>query len=98
MIHNVLESIQLIADSCRSFNQHCALGIEPNLPIIEANLSKNLMLVTALNRHIGYDKAAKIAKKAHHEGISLKESALALGFLNASEYDQWVIPLEMTHN
>lgn len=98
MIHNVLESIQLIADSCRSFNQHCALGIEPNLPIIEANLSKNLMLVTALNRHIGYDKAAKIAKKAHHEGISLKESALALGFLSASEYDQWVIPLEMTHN
>lgn len=98
MIHNVLESIQLMADSCRSFNEHCAIGIEPNLPIINANLAKNLMLVTALNRHIGYDKAAKIAKKAHHEGISLKESALNLGFLTEDEYNQWLIPLDMTHN
>jgi fumarate hydratase class II len=72
MVHNVLESIQLISDSCLAFNDNCAVGIEPNLPKIEENLAKNLMQVTALNPHIGYDKAAAIAKKAHKEGTSLK--------------------------
>jgi fumarate hydratase class II len=92
-----LESIQLLADSCVSFNDHCAIGIEPNLPRIRANLATNLMQVTALNRHIGYDKASQIAKKAHHEGTSLKEAALALGFVSETDFDRWVVPVEMTH-
>ncbi len=98
MVYNVLTSIQLLGDACSSFNDHCAVGIEPNLPRIRENLEKNLMLVTALNRHIGYDKAAAIAKKAHKEGTSLKEAALALGYLTEEEFDKWVVPLEMTHN
>jgi len=98
MVYNVLTSIQLLGDACSSFNDHCAVGIEPNLPRIRENLEKNLMLVTALNRHIGYDKAAAIAKKAHKEGTSLKEAALALGYLTEEEFDRWVVPLEMTHN
>lgn len=98
MIHNVLESIQLLSDSCLAFEEHCASGIDAHLAVINANLAKNLMLVTALNRYIGYDKAAKIAKKAHHEGLDLKTAALELGFLTSSEYDQWVIPLDMTHS
>lgn len=98
MVYNVLTSIQLLGDACASFNDHCAVGIEPNLPRIRENLEKNLMVVTALNRHIGYDKAAAIAKKAHKEGISLKEAALALGYLTEEEFDKWVVPLEMTHN
>jgi len=98
MLHNVLESIQLIADSCRAFNDNCAVGIEPNLPVIEANLNKNLMLVTALNRHIGYDNAAKIAKKALHEGTTLREAGLALGLVTPEQFDQWVDPLSMTHS
>lgn len=98
MVYNVLTSIQLLGDACSSFNDHCAVGIEPNLPRIKENLEKNLMLVTALNRHIGYDKAAAIAKKAHKEGTSLKEAALALGYLTEEEFDKWVVPLEMTHN
>ena len=98
MIHNVLESIQLLSDSCLAFEEHCASGIDAHLAVINSNLAKNLMLVTALNRHIGYDKAAKIAKKAHHEGLDLKTAALELGFLTSSEYDQWVIPLDMTHS
>src|SRR5674476_1310466 len=98
MVHAVLESIRLIADSCLAFNDNCAVGIEPNLPKIKENLDKNLMQVTALNRHIGYDKAAKIAKKAHKEGLSLKESALALGYVTEDEFAQWVVPLGMTHN
>lgn len=98
MVYNVLTSIQLLGDACKAFNDNCAVGIEPNLPRIRENLEKNLMLVTALNRHIGYDKAAAIAKKAHKEGTSLKEAALALGYLTAEEFDKWVVPLEMTHN
>lgn len=98
MVYNVLTSIQLLGDACSAFNDHCAVGIEPNLPRIRENLEKNLMLVTALNRHIGYDKAAAIAKKAHKEGTSLKEAALALGYLTEEEFDKWVVPLEMTHN
>ncbi|MCC7103103.1 MAG: class II fumarate hydratase [Fimbriimonadaceae bacterium] len=97
MIHNVLESIALLSDAMISFNDHCAVGIEPNLPKIKANLDSNLMLVTALNRHIGYDKAASIAKKAHKEGTTLKQAALALGYLTEAEFDQWVVPMDMTH-
>lgn len=97
MVHNVLESIELIADSCLSFDEHCAVGIEPNLPKIQQNLEKNLMLVTALNRHIGYDKAAAIAKKAHKENSTLRQSAIDLGFLTEQQYDEWIVPLDMTH-
>ncbi len=98
MVHNVLESIQLIADACLAFNDNCAVGIKPNLPKIVDNLAKNLMQVTALNPHIGYDKAAAIAKKAHKEGTSLKEAALALGYVTEAEFAQWVVPLDMTHS
>ncbi|WP_420994991.1 class II fumarate hydratase [Cupriavidus sp. 30B13] len=97
MVHNVLESIELIADACLAFDEHCAVGIEPNLPKIAENLDKNLMLVTALNRHIGYDKAAAIAKKAHKEGLTLKAAALALGYLSEEDYARWIVPIEMTH-
>jgi fumarate hydratase class II len=97
MAHAVLESIRLIADGCRSFNVHCAVGIEPNRAKIDANLSSNLMVVTALNRHIGYDKAAAMAKKAHKQGITLREAALASGDLTAEEFDAWVVPADMTH-
>ncbi|MGE4368675.1 MAG: class II fumarate hydratase [Burkholderiaceae bacterium] len=96
MVHNVLESIELLADACRAFNDHCATGIQPNLSQIDANLEKNLMLVTALNRHIGYDKAAAIAKMAHKENLSLREAALTLGYVTAEQYDVWVDPLAMT--
>lgn len=98
MVHNVLESISLLADASRAFNDHCAVGIEPNMPIIDNNLQKNLMLVTALNRHIGYDKAAAIAKKAQTEGTTLREAALELGYVTAEQYEQWIVPIDMTHN
>ncbi len=97
MSHAVLESIRLLGDACSAFNDHCAVGIEPNMERINDNLSRNLMQVTALNRHIGYDKAAKIAKKAHKEGTSLKEAALDLGFLTEDEFAKWVVPMDMTH-
>jgi fumarate hydratase class II len=97
MVHNVLESIALLADGCRSFNDHCAVGIEPDEAVIRAHLENSLMNVTALNPHIGYEKAAKIALTAHREGISLRESALKLGFLTEEEFDRWVRPEEMTH-
>jgi fumarate hydratase class II len=97
MSHAVLESIRLIGDSCSAFNDHCAVGIEPNMERINDNLQRNLMQVTALNRHIGYDKAAKIAKTAHKQGTSLKEAALELGYLTSDEFDAWVVPLDMTH-
>ena len=93
----VLESIQLLGDTCVSFDSNCAYGIEPNKERIQANLDTNLMQVTALNRHIGYDKASKIAKNAHHKGLSLRESALELGFLTDEQFDQWVVPADMTH-
>lgn len=95
MVHNVLESIHLLADSCRVFDEHCASGIEPNLAQIEKHLADNLMLVTALNKHIGYDKAAMIAKTAHHQGLRLREAAIASGYLTAEEFDRWISPLEM---
>lgn len=97
MAWNVLESIRLLGDACVSFDTHCAYGIEPNYEKIQHNLDINLMQVTALNRHIGYDKASKIAKNAHHKGLSLRESALELGFLTAEEFDAWVVPADMTH-
>ncbi|MAL00607.1 MULTISPECIES: class II fumarate hydratase [Alcaligenaceae] len=96
MVHNVLESIQLLGDACGTFNRFCAEGIEPNKPVIESHLHQNLMLVTALNRHIGYDKAAEIAKKAHREGMSLREAAIDSGYLSGEQYDQWVVPMNMT--
>ena len=95
MAHAVLESIRLLADGCRSFTEHCAVGIEPHRERIAEHLASNLMLVTALNRHIGYDAAAAIAKKAHHEGSTLREAALASG-VAASDFDAWVVPAEMT--
>ena len=96
MVHNLLESIQLIADACGAFNDHCAVGIEPNLPTIEEYLGSSLMIVTALNPHIGYEKAAEIAKKAHADGTNLQEAALALGHVTAEQYEEWVRPGEMT--
>jgi len=96
MIHNVLESADLIADACDSMRIHCASGIEPDVARIRHHLDDSLMLVTALNTHIGYEKAAKIAKKAHQDGTSLKEAAVALGFVTPAEYDAWVVPMEMT--
>jgi fumarate hydratase class II len=97
IVHNFLHSVRLLADGCHSFNDHCAIGIEPNLPVIEGYVKNSLMLVTALNPHIGYDKAAQIAKKAHKENTSLKEAALALGFLTAAQFDEWVVAKNMTH-
>ena len=96
MAHAVLESTRLIADACRSFTAHCAVGIEPNRERIADNLERNLMVVTALNPHIGYDKAAAIAKKAHKEGTSLREAAVASGNLTEEEFDAWVVPKDMT--
>lgn len=97
MVHNVLESIDLLADACLSFNEHCTMGIEPNLPVINRLLENNLMLVTALNKHIGYDKAALIAKTAHKEHKSLKQVALELNLVSAEDFDKWVDPLAMTN-
>ena len=96
MAHAVLESTRLIADACRSFTAHCAAGIEPDRERIAANLESNLMVVTALNPHIGYDKAAAIAKKAHKEGTTLREAAVASGNLTEEEFDAWVVPKDMT--
>lgn len=95
MASSFLESAQLLADACESFNEHCAKGIEPNLPRIKELLDKSLMLVTALNTHIGYENAAKIAKTAHNNGTTLKEEAVNLGLLTAEEFDQWVRPEDM---
>ena len=95
IIHNFLQSVRLLADGMESFNEHCAVGIEPNRERIDQLLNESLMLVTALNTHIGYDKAAEIAKKAHKEGLTLKNAALALGYLSAEEFDRWVRPQDM---
>ncbi len=97
LLHNVLESIQLLTDAIRSFNDHCAVGIEPNTKRIDEHLHHSLMLATALNPHIGYEKAAQIALKAYHEDISLREAALRLGYVTAEQFDQWVRPEDMTH-
>ena len=95
ILHNVLESIGLIADVCRSFEERCARGLEPNTKRIREHLDSSLMLVTALNPHIGYDKAAQIAKKAHKEGTSLREAAIATGFVTPEQFDEWVRPEKM---
>jgi len=97
MLHNVLTSIQLLADATRSFCERCAAGIEPNAKRIKQHLDNSLMLVTALNPHIGYEKAAKISLTAYHEDLSLREAALKLGFLTGEQFDSWVRPDEMTH-
>jgi len=96
MIHNFLESVRLLADGCRSFRLHCAEGIEADEVRIAELVARSLMLVTALNPHIGYDKAAAIAKKAHKEGTTLKEAALALGHLSSEDFDRWIVPARMT--
>ena len=95
MIYNLIQSIYLLADSAKSFTEFCVVGIEANLPVIQHYLDNSLMLVTALNQVIGYDKAAKIAKKAHHENTSLKEACLALGYLSEAEFDKAVDPKKM---
>jgi fumarate hydratase class II len=93
--HNFLQSVRLLADGMVSFNDHCAVGIEPQRERIAELVQRSLMLVTALNPHIGYDKAAAIAKKAHQEGTSLREAAIATGFVTAQQFDQWVVPERM---
>ena len=95
IIHNVLQSVRLLADGMTSFDAHCARGIEPNRKRIDELLQRSLMLVTALNPHIGYDKSAAIAKKAHREGTTLKEAALALGYVSEKDFDEWVRPEKM---
>jgi fumarate hydratase class II len=95
LIHNFLQSARLVADATASFDQHCARGIEPNHERIGELVARSLMLVTALNPHIGYDKAAAIAKKAHKEGTTLREAALSLGYVTAEQFDEWVRPEAM---
>ncbi|WP_082281345.1 class II fumarate hydratase [Leptospira kirschneri] len=97
IIHNVLNSIRLLSDSCVSFEEHCARGITPNKERLNEHLNNSLMLVTALNPHIGYDNAAKIAKNAHKKGTTLKESGIELGLLTSEQFDQWVLPEKMIH-
>ena len=98
MIHAFLESAGLLGDACTAFNDNCAIGIEPNHSRIKAHLDNSLMLVTALNTHIGYEKAAKIAKKAHAEDSTLLEAAVELGFLTEEQFREWVVPENMTGN
>ncbi|CAI8862154.1 MULTISPECIES: class II fumarate hydratase [Pseudomonas] len=95
IIHNLLQSIDLLADGCSNFQQHCIAGIEPDTEQMAAHLERGLMLVTALNPHIGYDKAAEIAKKAYSEGTTLRAAALTLGYLTNEQFDQWVRPEKM---
>ncbi|MEO0553420.1 MAG: class II fumarate hydratase [Bacteroidota bacterium] len=95
MAYNFLQSARLLGDACVSFTDHCAVGIEPNYKNLESNLNKSLMLVTALNTHIGYEKAAKIAKTAHENGTTLKEEALNSGFVTEEEFEKWVVPADM---
>ena len=97
IIHNFLHSVRLLADACDSFREHCVVGIEANRDVIDGYVRNSLMLVTALNPHIGYDKAAQIAKKAHKDHSSLKESAVALGYLSPEQFDEWVVAANMTH-
>jgi fumarate hydratase class II len=95
IIHNVLQSIRLLADGCRNFNEHCVAGLEADETQMAAHLERGLMLVTALNPHIGYDKAAEIAKKAYSEGKTLRETAVELGYLTDEQFDSWVRPQDM---
>jgi fumarate hydratase class II len=97
ILHNVLDSIQLLAESALSFSDRCARGIEPNENRIRQHLDGSLMLVTALNPHIGYEKASQISLKAYREGLTLREAALSLGYVTAEQFDEWVRPEDMTH-
>src|SRR5262249_36808373 len=97
MIFNYLHSVEILADSCNSFVDHCVAGIELNRAQIDSYVQNSLMLVTALAPKIGYDNAAKVAKTAHHEGTSLREAALKLGLISAEEFDKFVKPEDMTH-
>ncbi len=92
---NVLQSARLIGDACVSFNDNCAVGIEPNIPVLKQHLENSLMLVTALNTHIGYENAAKIAKKAHAENKTLREAAVELGLVTNEQFSKWVNPKDM---
>ena len=95
MIYNLLQSVRLLTDSCLSFTDRCIIGISANESHIAKLLNESLMLVTALNPHIGYDNATKIAKKAHSEGSTLLEAALALKLLSAEDFNKWVVPTDM---
>lgn len=95
IIKNVLHSTALLADACESFNLNCVAGIEANRDRIDKLLNESLMLVTALNPHIGYDAAAHIAKTAHKNGTTLKEEAISLGYLNEQQFNEWVVPEDM---
>jgi fumarate hydratase class II len=95
--HNFLQSVRLLADGMASFDAHCARGIQANTARIAEQMQRSLMLVTALTPHIGYDRAAEIAKRAHHDGSTLKEAALALGYVSAADFDRWVVAADMVH-
>lgn len=95
IVHNVLRSVRLIGDATQAFTDKCVVGIEPNVERIRKSVNESLMLVTALNPHIGYEKGASIAKLAHKEGLTLKEAALRLGYLTEAQFDEWVRPEEM---
>jgi fumarate hydratase class II len=95
IVYNVLQSIRLLADAVGSFEQHCLRGLEPDRAVLAENVAKSLMLVTALTPHIGYDEAARIAKKAHAENLSLRDAALALGSVTPEQFDAWVRPERM---
>ena len=97
ILFNVLQSIKLLAEGMVSFNERCAVGIEPNEKRIREHLDNSLMLVTALNPHIGYEKSAQISLKAYREDLTLRDAALKLGFLTAENFDEWVRPEDMTH-
>ena len=96
MIHNLLHSTRLLSDSSVSFSENCILGLSANEAKIAEHLENSLMLVTALNPHIGYDNAAKIAKNAHEKGLTLRQSAIELGLVNEQQFEEWVRPSEMT--
>jgi len=95
VIRNFLHSARLLSRACENFNEHCAAGIEVNRERVESLMRNSLMLVTALNPHIGYEKAAAIAKKAHAEGTTLREAAIALGHVTGKQFDEWVRPEKM---
>ena len=96
IIYNLLQSVRLLTDGCRSFGENCVAGIAVNQAVIDSYVQNSLMLVTALNPHIGYDKAAQVAKHAHAEGITLREAAVSLGLLTGEEFDRIVAPGKMT--
>lgn len=97
ILHNLLESIELVTDACRSFDLYCARGLEPNLDRIRQHVEESLMLVTALNPHIGYENAAAIALKAHREGLSLRDAAIGSGLVTGEQFEQWVNPAVMAN-